>query len=80
MPNLIRSQYVSSAKLVWFIGLRKNGKTYYVTRVNTKKSTVEWALRRKTAIQFSTEAGVHQFIDTYLGGRSDIILVQAPED
>ena len=79
MPN-VKPWRTLPPKLVWFVGLRKNNKTYYVTRVNLKKSTVDWSVNRKTAIQFTTESGVHQFIDTYLGGRNDVVLVHAPED
>lgn len=63
--------------LVWFIGLHKNGKIFYVTDYDDDNNTIMWA-SKKDGITFTTEKSVQKFIHKHLHDRNDIFLIQAP--
>lgn len=63
---------------VWFIGLRQNRKTFYVSDYDDDNNTVIWACNKADGIIFKTERAVHRFIHKHLHGRTDVFLIQAP--
>lgn len=65
-------------ELVWFVGKRQNGKTFFVADYDDDNNAVMWSGRKEDSISFKTERAVHRFIQKHLHNRTDIILVQAP--
>jgi len=65
-------------EMVWFIGLEKNKKTFYVTDYDDDNNTIMWSGKKSDGISFKTERGLHRFIQKHLNSRTDIFLIQAP--
>lgn len=66
--------------MVWYIGLNKNRKTFYVTDYDDDNNAVLWSRKKEDCISFKTERGVHRFIHKHLHNRTDIFLVHSPSD
>jgi len=66
--------------MVWYIAKHQNGKVYHVTEVEKELNAAHWSIYRKHAIQFTTEAGVHNFIHSFLKDRKDIFLINGPPE
>ncbi len=76
MRKLIGKQKMNG--MVWFIGLEKNKKTFYVTDYDDDNNTIMWSGNKGDGISFKTERGLHRFIQNHLNNRTDIFLIQAP--
>jgi len=77
--NLVRKRGKRNMKgLVWFVGKRQNGKTFFVADYDDDNNTVMWSGNKEDGLSFKTEQSVHRFIHKHLHNRTDIILVQAP--
>ena len=67
-----------SPKLVWYIAKHQNDRTFYVSEIDEDNHAVTWRTNQKQAMNFYTERGVHQFINAFLNGRTDMFLINAP--
>ena len=78
--NLVRKKGKKNMRngLVWFIGKRQNGKTFYIADYDDNNNQVMWTGSKGDGISFKTERAVHRFIHKHLHDRTDIILIQAP--
>lgn len=74
--NLMVSRRTPTRAYTWYIGKQQPDAVYYLAEFDDDASTAMWCKQRSDAMPFKTEAGVHQFISTYLNNRSDITLVQ----
>lgn len=73
--NLARKKRATIEQSVWLISKRNNGKIYFLVDYDRDNKTALWSQHRRDALEFKTEAGVTQYISTYLNNRKDIILV-----
>ncbi len=73
MPTFHYNQRISHH--IWYIGKYHNNNIYYLTDIDDN-SAVIWSSRRYNGITFKTIAGIHNFIDTELHNRTDVVVVQ----
>lgn len=66
--------------MIWFIGLRRNRKTFYVADYDDDNNSVMWSEKKENGISFKSEQAIHRFIHRHLNNRSDIFLIHAPSD
>ena len=75
--NIIRKKMRDKQmnEMVWFIGIKQNGKTFYISDFDDDNHAVLWSLKKEDGISFKTDRGVQQFVQKHLNGRTDIFLV-----
>ncbi len=78
--NLVRKRIgkINMEGLVWFVGIKQNGITFFVADYDDDNNTVLWSGNKENGISFKTERAVHRFIHMHLNDRADIFLIQAP--